>query len=270
MKIPSYLYHSKIGGIYCIENSVNHKRYIGSSTAIYSRLSKHKSLLKHNKHENIYLQNAVNKYGIENFECYMIELIEDPKLLTNKEQNWIDKLNPEYNLTKKVERNILSKESCKKISDTLLKKYSNDEIKGSIKSILVYDLNGTFIKEYESLKTCSKDLNVSVSSIIRVAKGFYNQANGYQFRYVNSTLPVTSIHPSKYYRRFHKPAPLKQDELLENPTLERQKEGNQQPSLSSNTLEGSTTNSQILPSHVEDSNADTSVLHIDLTNYKLE
>jgi len=37
-------------------------------------------------------------------------------------------------------------------------------------------------------------------------------------------------------------------------------EGNQQPSLGSNTLEGSTTNSQILPSNVEDSNANTSSL----------
>jgi hypothetical protein len=51
-------------------------------------------------------------------------------------------------------------------------------------------------------------------------------------------------------------APLKQDELLETP-----EEDNQQPSLNSNILEGSTTNSQILPSNVEDGNADTSVLH---------
>lgn len=55
---------------------------------------------------------------------------------------------------------------------------------------------------------------------------------------------------------------FKQGELLENPTLERQKEDNQQPSLSSNTLEGSTTNSQIPPEvNSEDSNADTSALH---------
>lgn len=55
---------------------------------------------------------------------------------------------------------------------------------------------------------------------------------------------------------------LKQGELLETPTLERQKEDNQQPSLDSNILEGSTTNSRILPNKVEDSNANTSALHI--------
>jgi hypothetical protein len=53
---------------------------------------------------------------------------------------------------------------------------------------------------------------------------------------------------------------FKQEELLEHPTLERQKEDNQQPSLNSNIFEGSTTNSQILTNNVEDSNADTSIL----------
>ena len=51
-------------------------------------------------------------------------------------------------------------------------------------------------------------------------------------------------------------AQVKQGELLETPTLERQKEDNQQPSLSSNTFEGSTTNSRVQ----KDSNADTSAL----------
>jgi hypothetical protein len=48
---------------------------------------------------------------------------------------------------------------------------------------------------------------------------------------------------------------IKQDELSGKPC-----EGNQQPSLDSNIFEGSTTNSQIQTSSVEDSNANTSVL----------
>lgn len=55
-------------------------------------------------------------------------------------------------------------------------------------------------------------------------------------------------------------ARLKQGELLENPTLERQKEDNQQPSLSSNTFEGSTTNSQVQTDYAEDGNANKSAL----------
>ena len=52
----------------------------------------------------------------------------------------------------------------------------------------------------------------------------------------------------------------KQGELLENPTCIYKKEDNQQPSLSSNTLEGSTTNNRILPDDTGDSNVDTSAL----------
>lgn len=54
----------------------------------------------------------------------------------------------------------------------------------------------------------------------------------------------------------YKNVQLKQGELLENPTTVIVNEDNQQPSLSSNTFEGSTTNSQVQ----KDSNADTSAL----------
>ena len=62
------------------------------------------------------------------------------------------------------------------------------------------------------------------------------------------------------WTKFKQIGVFKQDELLENPTLERQKEDNQQPSLDSNIFEGSTTNSQVQTDNAEDSNANTSVL----------
>lgn len=55
--------------------------------------------------------------------------------------------------------------------------------------------------------------------------------------------------------KFSIPAQIKQGELLETP-----EEDNQQPSLSSNILEGSTTNSRVQTGNAEDSNADTSAL----------
>jgi hypothetical protein len=51
---------------------------------------------------------------------------------------------------------------------------------------------------------------------------------------------------------------FKQGELLENPITVG--EDNQQPNLDRNIFEGSTTNSRVLTSNVEDSNADTSAL----------
>ncbi len=60
-------------GIYCIENLINNKKYIGQSVDLKDRLRGHKTKLKHNKHKNRHLQFAVNKYGFENFKFYIVE-----------------------------------------------------------------------------------------------------------------------------------------------------------------------------------------------------
>lgn len=211
MKIPSYLYEQKMPGVYIIENHTNFiKRYIGSSKDIYNRLHRHKSKLNKNKHENSYLQNAWNKHKENKFECYVVEFVlnyKDEEDLNNQllklEQKWIDKLKPEYNFTKKVERNILSKESREKVSKTLKEGYKTGRIKStSEKAIKVYDLDGNFVKEFQSINKAGKELNINVSSIIRVLKGAYKQTKNYQFKYSTDKKKIFKIEKNRYLRRF--------------------------------------------------------------------
>lgn len=68
-------------GIYEILNTKNNKRYIGSSINIETRLSQHKSSLKHNRHSNTYLQRSWNKNNGESFVFKPLIVCSEPDLL---------------------------------------------------------------------------------------------------------------------------------------------------------------------------------------------
>jgi group I intron endonuclease len=53
--------------VYCIENVVNGKVYIGIAVNLNRRLNDHYNCLINNKHYNTYLQRSWNKYGEKNF-----------------------------------------------------------------------------------------------------------------------------------------------------------------------------------------------------------
>lgn len=100
----------KCAGIYVIKNSINGKVYVGKSSDCYRRLNQHIydiNTESRNLNENPHLLAAVKKYGFDNFECYLLESIDQcdniEELLSEKELSWmleLDSLNPDkgYNL----------------------------------------------------------------------------------------------------------------------------------------------------------------------------
>lgn len=100
-------------GVYEILNTITKERYVGSASRIgksnslsgfYVRFEKHKSLLKSNKHYNIHLQRAYNKYGENNFNFNVLSIC-PPEYCIKLEQWFLDNLKPEYNIRKIADSN---------------------------------------------------------------------------------------------------------------------------------------------------------------------
>jgi group I intron endonuclease len=89
---------SIISGVYAIVNRVNSKQYIGSSCNIQDRWNRHIKLLNRGKHHSMHLQNAWNKYGVDNFSFVILCTCSDDELIC-REQEYLDSCKPEYNVS---------------------------------------------------------------------------------------------------------------------------------------------------------------------------
>jgi hypothetical protein len=79
-------------------------------------------------------------------------------------------------------RNLGLKSKGKKLSDLTKKKISDSKIK---KPVIQYDLNGIFIKKWESVCQVEKQLNLNQSNIYRCCNGKYKQSYGFKWEYYN-------------------------------------------------------------------------------------
>lgn len=105
---------------------IDNKKYIGQSVDISERWRIHICELKYQNHHNVYLQEAWNKYGKENFKFYILEYC-DIDQLDDKERYYISLYNSidrsfGYNLmTGGLSKGSLCEEGKKKLSKILKK-----------------------------------------------------------------------------------------------------------------------------------------------------
>lgn len=151
-------------GVYKIINTVNFKFYIGSSLSIYYRAKMHLSHLRRNVHGNKYLQRSFNKYGEDKFTFEILEKC-NKDIVRVREKYYIDSLKPHYNMKDNTNVPIITEELKKRISETLKRKYKSGEIskiwnKDAEVAVKIYDYNGNFIKKFNSISACSKNINI--------------------------------------------------------------------------------------------------------------
>lgn len=132
----------KICCIYTITNTLNNKMYVGYSTDFEERSKSHISCLKNEFHVNEHLQNAVNKYGLENFKVEILEECEE-RFLCSQEHYWATILgvhNRKYGYnaypTNPERKNYLTSEETKrKLRESLKGRKMSEEFKKKISKL---------------------------------------------------------------------------------------------------------------------------------------
>ena len=124
-------------GIYKITNEINGKVYVGQSKDLKARKRSHFSDLKRNQHANFHLQNAFNKYKVNNFIFEILEICKEDEL-DEKEYKWMNKFNSHnsefgYNITSPVNTNkhvkyVGVKYEEKEYNSYFMKTYDKEEL----------------------------------------------------------------------------------------------------------------------------------------------
>ena len=287
-------------GIYKISYSGH--SYIGNSKNLYMRLIEHRRDLFNNKHNNDYLQRISNKYGIEKLNVEILEFCElDQRIIREKfyidklksNMNLKDPITNELSESSKIK---LSNSVRQGIIDGKYKtKFDFCEIEQ-------YDYFGNYIKSFKNKDECSQKLKITKKKVQNLTGGYKKGLiwKGLRLRYKDSNVDIKKFNTNPQYIGKHYDfyfldennnekfafstvkevwkflsenvqnekivlipklktleVPSKQGELLEHP-----EEDNQQPSLTSNSFEGSTTNIRLQTDNAEESNDDTSALPI--------
>lgn len=195
MQIPDEIKRDQ-SGVYQIENLVNNKVYIGSSANVYNRAYTHKTKLKKRKHSNQHLESSYHKYGFNKFKFNIIEYCEKDNI-TEIEQSYIDKRNPEYNKRKIAQNNTgvyKSKETREKISESLKEKYRNGlepyKQQHLWEEVEQYDLDGNLINTFKNKAIADREVGKGHCKISEVVKKDGGTAYGYQWKVKGSNKDI--------------------------------------------------------------------------------
>lgn len=83
MSVENYVVYK----IMCMQNN---RMYIGQTKNYRKRINNHKYHLKNMDHDNVYLQEDYNKYGLRSFTFEIIDICEERQQAIEKETYWIN------------------------------------------------------------------------------------------------------------------------------------------------------------------------------------
>lgn len=162
--------------IYQILNKVNGKFYIGSSYDYKRRKQAHLWQLRNNQHKCPHLQHSWNKHGENSFEFVILEELTRREELIPREQYYLDKLKPQYNILQIAGSSVGHK--FRKSKEAVEKTASKRRVQ-----VLKYDFKGVFVCNYVSLTEAALKNDTSISNIWDCCNGKIDSFNNEFYRY---------------------------------------------------------------------------------------
>jgi len=189
-------------GIYRWVNKINNKSYVGGSVNLYCRFINYysKSFLSNKLLiTNSHIYRALLFHGHGNFNLEILEYC-DKKFVIDREQYYIDLLNPEYNILRKAGSSLGFKHSPETLLKLKSRKLSQEALANLKKAkagvvpsaltkinqllatghtITVVNKQNNYIKEYSSIRGAARSLGVNHATILnyvnnnKLLKGIY-------------------------------------------------------------------------------------------------
>ena len=215
-----------MGYIYLITNFTNGKRYVGQTVnPIHYRWNKHIEEAYSGNKSNSLLHRAIIKYGASNFGINVLEECADTEL-NKKEKSYIKQYNTYYTYDKGYNMTWGGEGVTKYSDDEILylwnQGYRNCEIarllgakdttislriqslvgSGAAQtrradsrkiSIIQYDLQGNYIKDWESASIAEKELNLSQGSISRCCNKQRTNSGNFLWKKSSDDTPVEEL-----------------------------------------------------------------------------
>jgi group I intron endonuclease len=185
--------HISKEGIFYIGSASGNRNVKACQKGFYRRFLEHLYNLEHKKHDSKYLQNVVNKYGIEGIRFEILEIVEteDRNIILEREQYYLDLLSPAYNSSKiaKCPTVPYTAERKQAASDRRKGKKFPDSVYDAVKvPIFQFSKKGILVKKYDSGTQASKETNIDRASINNTALGKRKSAGGYLWSFKNFIL----------------------------------------------------------------------------------
>nr|YP_010390664.1 GIY-YIG endonuclease [Fusarium asiaticum]QJT59516.1 GIY-YIG endonuclease [Fusarium asiaticum]QJT62211.1 GIY-YIG endonuclease [Fusarium asiaticum]QJT63584.1 GIY-YIG endonuclease [Fusarium asiaticum]QJT64129.1 GIY-YIG endonuclease [Fusarium asiaticum]QJT64408.1 GIY-YIG endonuclease [Fusarium asiaticum] len=163
-------------GIYLWRNKINGKTYVGSSVNLAKRFKNYfnESYLTRLK-DYMVIYKALLAYGHENFTIEILEYC-DPASILEREQYYLDTLNPKYNILKVAGSSFGYKHSEEVLLKMRDRKASLDaRLKMSVKNhkrqaVIVTDNQTGVITKFSTMKQAGIFLNISTTMIGKYLK----------------------------------------------------------------------------------------------------